>query len=42
MRRLGAQTATSTSFSIQMGGAVNGDKYHNILFQLPGHEQTGY
>ena len=23
---------------IQMGGAVNGDKYHNILFQNPGHE----
>ncbi len=22
---------------IQMGGAINGDKYHNILFQNPGH-----
>ncbi|HEV3118234.1 MAG TPA: CRTAC1 family protein, partial [Gemmataceae bacterium] len=22
---------------IQMGGATNGDKYHNILFQNPGH-----
>ena len=22
---------------IEMGGAVNGDKYHNILFQNPGH-----
>lgn len=22
---------------IQMGGVVNGDKYHNILFQNPGH-----
>jgi hypothetical protein len=25
---------------IQMGGAVNGDKYHNILFQNPGHENA--
>ena len=23
---------------IQMGGTVNGDKYHNILFQNPGHD----
>jgi hypothetical protein len=23
---------------IEMGGAVNGDKYHNILFQNPGHD----
>ncbi len=23
---------------VQMGGAVNGDKYHNILFQNPGHD----
>jgi hypothetical protein len=23
---------------IEMGGAVNGDKYHNILFQNPGNE----
>jgi hypothetical protein len=23
---------------IEMGGVVNGDKYHNILFQNPGHE----
>ena len=23
---------------IQMGGAINGDKYHNILFQNPGHD----
>jgi hypothetical protein len=23
---------------IEMGGATNGDKYHNILFQNPGHE----
>jgi hypothetical protein len=23
---------------IEMGGAVNGDKYHNILFQNPGHK----
>jgi hypothetical protein len=23
---------------IQMGGAVNGDKYHNVLFQNPGHD----
>jgi ASPIC and UnbV/FG-GAP-like repeat len=22
---------------IEMGGAVNGDKYHNVLFQNPGH-----
>jgi hypothetical protein len=22
---------------IQMGGVINGDKYHNILFQNPGH-----
>ncbi|MCE9525128.1 MAG: CRTAC1 family protein [Planctomycetales bacterium] len=22
---------------IEMGGAINGDKYHNILFQNPGH-----
>lgn len=25
---------------IQMGGAVNGDKYHNILFQNPGHDNA--
>jgi hypothetical protein len=23
---------------IEMGGAVNGDKYHNIMFQNPGHK----
>ncbi|MEX2141874.1 MAG: CRTAC1 family protein [Pirellulales bacterium] len=23
---------------IQMGGVINGDKYHNILFQNPGHD----
>jgi len=23
-----------------MGGAINGDKYHNILFQNPGHENS--
>jgi hypothetical protein len=23
---------------IEMGGALNGDKYHNILFQNPGHD----
>ncbi|MDB5386006.1 MAG: repeat protein [Planctomycetaceae bacterium] len=23
---------------IEMGGAVDGDKYHNVLFQNPGHE----
>jgi hypothetical protein len=23
---------------IEMGGVINGDKYHNILFQNPGHE----
>lgn len=23
---------------IEMGGAVNGDKYHNIMFQNPGHD----
>ncbi|MBS0265413.1 MAG: ASPIC/UnbV domain-containing protein, partial [Planctomycetes bacterium] len=22
---------------VQMGGAINGDRYHNILFQNPGH-----
>ncbi len=25
---------------IEMGGAVNGDKYHNILFQNPGHDSN--
>ncbi len=25
---------------IEMGGAVSGDKYHNILFQNPGHENN--
>lgn len=25
---------------IQMGGAVNGDKYHNILFQNPGNDNA--
>ncbi len=25
---------------IEMGGAVNGDKYHNILFQNPGHDNS--
>ncbi len=25
---------------IEMGGAVNGDKYHNILFQNPGHNNN--
>jgi hypothetical protein len=25
---------------IEMGGAVNGDKYHNILFQNPGNENS--
>jgi hypothetical protein len=25
---------------IQMGGAVDGDKYHNILFQNPGHKNA--
>jgi hypothetical protein len=25
---------------IQMGGAVNGDRYHNILFQNPGHDNN--
>ncbi len=25
---------------IEMGGAVNGDKYHNILFQNPGNDQA--
>ena len=27
-----------TDIFIEMGGAVNGDKYHNILFQNPGHD----
>jgi hypothetical protein len=25
---------------IEMGGAVNGDKYHNILFENPGHQNS--
>lgn len=25
---------------VEMGGAVNGDKYHNVLFQNPGHENS--
>lgn len=25
---------------IQMGGAVDGDKYHNIMFQNPGHDNA--
>lgn len=25
---------------IEMGGAVDGDKFHNILFQNPGHDQA--
>lgn len=25
---------------LEMGGAVNGDRYHNILFQNPGHENA--
>ena len=25
---------------IEMGGAINGDKYHNILFQNPGHDNN--
>lgn len=25
---------------MQMGGAVDGDKYHNILFQNPGHDHS--
>ncbi len=25
---------------IEMGGAINGDKYHNILFQNPGHDNS--
>jgi hypothetical protein len=25
---------------IQMGGAVDGDKYHNVMFQNPGHENA--
>src|SRR5262249_55530024 len=25
---------------IEMGGAVNGDRYHNILFQNPGHDNN--
>ena len=25
---------------IEMGGAINGDKYHNILFQNPGHDHA--
>jgi hypothetical protein len=25
---------------VQMGGAVDGDKYHNILFQNPGHKNA--
>ncbi len=25
---------------IQMGGAVDGDKFHNILFQNPGHDHA--
>ena len=27
-----------TDIFIEMGGAGNGDRYHNILFQNPGHE----
>jgi hypothetical protein len=25
---------------IQMGGAINGDRYHNVLFQNPGHRNN--
>lgn len=25
---------------MEMGGAVNGDKYHNVLFQNPGHQAS--
>jgi hypothetical protein len=28
----------NTDIFIEMGGAVNGDRYHNILFQNPGHK----
>lgn len=28
----------NTDIFIEMGGAVNGDKYHNTLFQNPGHK----
>jgi hypothetical protein len=30
----------SIDIFIEMGGAVNGDKYHNILFQNPGNEHS--
>ncbi len=30
----------STDIFIEMGGAINGDKYHNILFQNPGHKNN--
>ena len=26
--------------AIEMGGPVNGDRYHNLLFQNPGHENN--
>jgi hypothetical protein len=25
---------------IEMGGAINGDRYHNVLFQNPGHDNS--
>jgi len=30
----------NTDVFIEMGGAINGDKYHNILFQNPGHDNN--
>jgi hypothetical protein len=30
----------NTDIFIEMGGAINGDKYHNILFQNPGHNNN--
>ncbi|MFM8570226.1 MAG: CRTAC1 family protein, partial [Pirellula sp.] len=30
----------SIDLFIEMGGAVNGDKYHNILFQNPGNQNS--
>jgi hypothetical protein len=29
-----------TDIAIEMGGAVNGDRYHNVLFQNPGHDNN--
>jgi hypothetical protein len=32
----------SNDIFIEMGGAVNGDKYHNIMFQNPGHPENSW